>query len=95
MKLKVLTRSIIAYRTREPERIARLMKEAESVNLPESLYHAAADIGRTVHSNMRNAEQAAETAAAYVLRYAYLLSQSGQLVEAPPKPKKVKEGGEV
>lgn len=93
MKTKILHRRTLAYFTMKPGEVDRLMLEAEKITMPEALYDMAADIAATVQANTPdNDREQPATMAAYILRYAYILSKAGELAEAPPKqPRKKKD----
>lgn len=90
MKTKIMHRKISAYHTSDPGEVLRLITEAEAITMPDALYNLGADIIATVQANAPERE-ASNTAAAYLLRIAYILQREGRLIEAPPKPKKPKK----
>lgn len=98
MKTRIIKCHINAFYTYKPEETARLMNDGEKIRLPEKLIRQAADIAGSVLANTKeDNHDRASAVAAYVLRYAYLLNQQGELIEAPPKPKREKKphGGET
>ena len=85
MKTKMLHRKIVTPYTGKPEEALRLIKAAEAITLPDTLYNLGADIVATTRANAPEKEADGVTAA-YLLRVAMILHKEGRLVEAPPKP---------
>lgn len=89
MRIKVCHRRIDALHTSDPGEIAKIMSEAEKIILPPNIMKTVADLSITIQNNApyKGEDESAATIGLYALRFAYLLNQSGQLVEASPKPK--------
>ena len=92
MKTKTTIKTIAAYRTGDPLKIGTILKDIEKLELPETIYQTAADIARTVERNTPSGQfQTVEIVAAYIMRYALMLSRARELTEALPKPKRQKK----
>lgn len=87
MRKKIRLRKIIAKRTNDPGEIVRLLVEAEKIDFPERIYNLANDVFSTIEENLPH-HATKDTAAAYLLKLAFILNREGQLELAPPKPPK-------
>ena len=93
MKIKLSRRStIVATRTKKPCEINGLLDDISKINLPQNLYDYGYDLIATIKANIgiyseQRQREFEEYICTHLLRFAYLLQEREQLVQAPPKAK--------